>query len=533
MIFNPHPRSFRSDVRSANHDPSDARLTARLHSNSPRTPVLRACRGFAVLLTRAMLRSLPQVGPPRPVQLLSSWALRTRWALVAALACAAVSPVDALHAGNVPLDARRDDFRVVVNRAKKNVFPAVVYLICVVENFEQGRRLRASVSGSGVVISARGEILTNWHVVDRALEVRCLLNDGRAFPADVVGSDKDTDLALVRLRLPAGEAIPFAKLGDSSRLQEGDFVMALGAPWGLNRSVSFGIVACARRYLPEGSEYSSWIQTDASISPGNSGGPLVDTAGLVIGINARGSSQGGDMGFAIPAETVAVVLPRLRAAGEAGWAWTGLQLQPLRDFQRNINFEGDTGVIIAGTDDNSPARAAGLLPQDRLLRIAGRPVTARMEEDLPEVRRRLALLPVGQPSALTVLRDGKNLELPLTPSAKGRVLGEELTCPRWDFTVKAINQFEVPDLHFLQPDGVYVFGVRQPGNAAGSGLSPRDIITRINGIEVRTVDEVRRLHAKALAGLAEGGPRRLVLSILRNGRTVQVVVDFTRDFSGN
>ncbi len=436
-------------------------------------------------------------------------------------------------AGTLPLDARPDDFRVVVNRAKETVFPAVVYLRCVTENFEQGRRLRGTASGSGVLVSGKGEILTNWHVVDRALEVRCLLNDGRAFSADIVGSDKDTDLALVRLRLPAGETVPCAELGDSTRLQEGDFVMALGAPWGLNRSVSFGIVACVRRYLPEGSEYSSWIQTDASISPGNSGGPLVDTKGLVVGINARGSMQGGDMGFAIPAETIAVVLPRLRAGGEAGWTWTGLQLQPLRDFQRNIYFEGDAGVIVAGTDENSPAREAGLLPQDRLLRIAGEPVTARMEEDLPAVRRRLALLPGGQAAVLTVHRDGHDLDIPLQPRAKGRVLGEELACPRWDFTVKAINQFEVPDLHFQHPDGVYVFGVRSPGNAAGSGLAPRDILLRINGLEVGTVDEVRRLHAQALAGLAEGGPRRLVLSVLRNGRSVQVVVDFSRDYSGS
>ncbi len=433
---------------------------------------------------------------------------------------------------DVPLAIRPDDFRAVVNRAKETVFPAVVYLRCVVENFEQGRRLRGTASGSGVVVSADGDILTNWHVVDRALEVRCLLNDGRAFTADVIGVDKDTDLALVRLRLPPGESVPFAVLGDSARLREGDFVMALGAPWGLNRSVSFGIVACARRYLPESSEYSSWIQTDASISPGNSGGPLVDTEGRVIGINARGSMEGGDMGFAIPSETVALVLPRLRDGGDAGWAWTGLQMQPLRDFQRNITFEGDTGVIIAGADENSPAREAGLQAQDRLLRIDDHAVTALMEEDLPDVRRRLALLLIGQPVTLTVRRAGQDLEIVLRPRAKGRVLGEELACPRWDFTVKAINQFEVPDLHFQRPDGVYIFGVLSPGNAAGSGLSSRDILLRINGLEVRTVDEVRRLHAQSVAALAEGGSRRLVLSVLRNGRSVQIVIDFTRDYSG-
>ncbi len=447
--------------------------------------------------------------------------------LAVAYAAASVAGVSEVRPEALPAD-----FREVVSRAKESVFPAVVYLRCVVENNEQGRALRVTASGSGVLISDTGEVVTNWHVVNRAVEVRCLLNDGRAYAADIVGQDKDTDLALVRLRLQEGEKVPYAQIGDSVRLQEGDFVMALGAPWGLNRSVSFGIVACARRYLPEASEYSSWIQTDASISPGNSGGPLVDTEGRVVGINARGSMQGGDMGFAIPAETLTIVLPRLRDGGDAGWAWTGLQLQPLRDFQRNINFEGTDGVIVAGTDEASPAREGGLRARDRLLAVNAEPVTALMEENLPEVRRRLALLPVNEPARLRILRDGVETELELTPREKGRVLGEELACPRWDFTVKAINQFEVPELHFQRAEGVYVFGVRSPGNAAGSGLVPRDILLKVNGLDVRTLDDVRELHARSLAALSEGGPRRIVLSVLRGGRVVQIALDFSRDYSG-
>jgi serine protease Do len=314
-------------------------------------------------------------------------------------------------------------------------------------------------------------------------------------------------------------------------LQEGDFVMALGAPWGLNRSVSFGIVACARRYLPEVSEYGTWIQTDASISPGNSGGPLVDTRGRVVGLNTRGASQGGDMGFAVPAPIIRLVTGRLRTGGDANWAWTGLQLQPLRDFQRNITFPGDTGVIVAGTDADSPAREAGLKPQDRLLAVDGTPVTAFMEEDLPDVRRRLALLPVGKPVALRVAREGGEVTLQLTARAKGRVLGEELSCPRWDFTVKEINQFEVPDLHYQVASGLYVRGVRSPGNADGSGLRPRDILLKINGLPVARLDDVRKLHGESLARLAESAGRRLVLSVLRNGQQVQVVVDISRDYA--
>src|SRR5205814_149670 len=135
-------------------------------------------------------------------------------------------------------------------------------------------------------------------------------------------------------------------MGDSKRLAEGEFVMAMGAPWGLSRSVSIGIISCVDRYLDEASEYSLWLQTDASISPGNSGGPLVNTDGEVIGLNARGSMQGGDMGFAIPSATLKTVVPHLRDEGQVPWLYSGLKLQPLRDFNRDMYFDGDAGVVI-------------------------------------------------------------------------------------------------------------------------------------------------------------------------------------------
>jgi serine protease Do len=167
----------------------------------------------------------------------------------------------------------RPDFREVIRHAKGRVFPAVVFIKCLRESHELGRRTSRQVSGSGVIISPDGEVLTNWHVVDRATEVRCLLFDGQALEARIVGSDKDTDLALLQL-LPASLAeeadapslptLPYALIGDSTVLLEGDFVMAMGAPWGLNRSVSIGIISCSNRFLPEHGEYSLWLQTDAA-----------------------------------------------------------------------------------------------------------------------------------------------------------------------------------------------------------------------------------------------------------------------------
>lgn len=247
------------------------------------------------------------------------------------------------------------DFREVVRTARARVFPAVVYLKCLRQGMESGRARTEEVGGSGVVISEEGELLTNWHVIDRAIEIRCLLSDGRAFRGELVASDRDLDLALVRIVLDAKHApLPVAELGPSGELEEGDFVMAMGAPWGLNRSVSVGIVSCTRRFLPDSSEYSNWLQTDASISPGNSGGPLVDTRGRVVGINTLAQTAGGDLGFAIPSDTIREVLDRMRSSRDVGWSWTGLSLQPLRDFDRDVYFEEPTGSSSPASSPQAP-----------------------------------------------------------------------------------------------------------------------------------------------------------------------------------
>jgi serine protease Do len=420
------------------------------------------------------------------------------------------------------------DFRKVVSSAKDKVFPAVVYIKCLRESHEQGRKLTEEVAGSGVIISPEGELLTNWHVVDKAVEVRCLLSDGRAMPARILGTDKDTDLALLQLRVPDTQPLPYAEMGDSTALSEGDFVMAMGAPWGLSRSVSMGIIAATKRYLPENSEYSLWLQSDASISPGNSGGPLLGTDGRIIGINTRAVMYGGDMGFAVPSETIALILPRLRQYGKVNWSWTGLQLQPLRDFDRDMYFDDTAGVIVAETDPESPARRAGILSRDRILAINGVPVTARTSEDLPVIRRQLGLLPMLQPITLAVVRGGNTLDVQLTPTEKGKVEGAELDCPRWDLTVKTINRFDNPDLYFARKEGVFVYGVKEPGNAANAGLVANDVIVKVDGREITTLEQLNAVHKESLEKITE--KPRLVITVLRNGLSRQIVLDISRDY---
>ncbi len=423
----------------------------------------------------------------------------------------------------------RLDFREVVRQAKDKVFPAVVFIKCLRESHEQGKKQTEDVSGSGVIISPTGELLTNWHVVEKATEVRCLLLDGQALDAKVLGTDKDTDLALVQLILPEGaKPLPHAVLGDSTKLKEGDFVMAMGAPWGLSRSVSIGIISCKDRFLPEASEYSLWLQTDASISPGNSGGPLVNTNGEVIGLNARGTSYGGDMGFAVPSDTINTIVPQLRESNQVNWSWMGLQLQPLKDFKRNMYFEGKEGVIIAETDPDSPARRAGIRPRDRLLKVNGKPLNAITEENLPAIRRELGLLPKHKPAKLELLRDSAPVVVEVTPREKGKVEGEELDCPRWDLTLKTINQFENPDLYFHRQKGVFVFGVKYPGNASNAGLQQQDILLKIEGKDVTSLEEVKEIHKAALENV--GTKHRILLTVLRNGLMRQMVLDFSREY---
>jgi len=422
----------------------------------------------------------------------------------------------------------RPDFREVIAKTTQKVFPAVVYIKTLRESTEEGEKRRFEVGGSGVIISPGGELLTNWHVVEKAVRVRCLLFDGRAIEAEVLGTDKDTDLALLKLKLSEGQSVPCAALGDSGGLRQGDFVMALGAPWGLSRSVSIGIIACTQRYLEGASQYSLWLQTDASISPGNSGGPLVNTSGEIVGITTLGALFGGDLAFAIPSDTIRVLIPQLREHGKVNWSWSGLRLQPLRDFEHDVYFDATAGVMVAGTEPQSPARRAGLLPRDRILKINAKPVTVTTWEEMPDFRCQLGLLPKGREATFEIARNDKTLTITLKPRAKGKVEGEELECKRWDLSVKTINRFDNPELYFQRKKGVFIFGIKYPGNAASSGLQRQDIILKINGKQIETLDDVKTIHKQTLDNI--DNKTKVNFTVLRDGLLRHIILDISRDF---
>ena len=454
--------------------------------------------------------------------------MRIRYLLLMSLVISgiAVATPNAVHAQNAdPAQMAQTSMR----RARDRVFPALLFIRVMMKNLESGERSTREAAGSGFLISEDGYFVTNWHVVDKALELRCLLTDGRSFPADIIGTDKDTDLALCKLRLPENETVPAAAFGYSAELTECDQVLVMGAPWGMSRSISTGIISCAKRYLEQASEYILWLQTDASINPGNSGGPIVNAKGEVVGITARGTFFGGDLGFAIPSDEAQVIIAQLRQFGRMNWSWTGLELQPLRDFAKNITFPHTNGVMVAATDPGSPARRAGFLDRDRLISVNGATLTGTTIEDLPEIRRTLGLLPKDKPATCVVMRNGEPVTLTLTPREKGQVEGDELDFPRWGLTAKAINQFDNPDLYFYQEKGVFIFGTKRPGNAESANLREGDIILRIANQPIETLGELKTAYDNAVAAINQ--QHRLVLTILRAGIQRQIVLDFSRDYS--
>ena len=255
----------------------------------------------------------------------------------------------------------------------------------------------------------------------------------------------------------------------------------------------------------------------------------MNTAGEVVGLNARGISFSDGMGFAIPSETIAALLPQLREHGKVNWSWTGLRLQPLHDFNRDMYFDAAEGVVVAGTDPDSPARRAGFATKDRIVAVNGRAVTAQTEEDLPTIRCWLALLPKGEELVFDVVRGAEKLTIAVAPREKGAVEGQEYALERFDFSVKEINQFDNPALFFHRQKGVFVFAVKYPGNASDAGLRTHDIILKLDGEAVETLDDIKQIHKRLVANVDER--HRALLVVLRGGLMRQLVLDFARDYS--
>jgi serine protease Do len=431
-----------------------------------------------------------------------------------------------LVAANGVRGQARAEFEAMIAETQARVFPAVVFVKPIQESYDVGEKRKVIVYGSGVVIGPDGLVVTNYHVVEKAIEIRCVLFDRRETPAKLLGQDQETDLALLKLELPPGQTVSFVPFGDSDKLTEGQFVMAMGAPFGFSRSVSLGIVSNTRRYL-SGSPFNLWIQTDAAINPGNSGGPLVNVKGEVVGINARGIFLADNIGFAIPSNCVKSVIDSIRRCGEVPRSFFGIQLQPLKDFEKSTFIPAEEGVMVASVDRRSPAAQAGLRMGDRIVRVNEITVVGQYQEDIPALRDILAGFPAGKPVEVAFVRDGKEERTTLVPVKKGKIEGDDLELREWDLTLKEINRYTDRVLAYFQPTGVFVQGVKSGGNARSSGIQVGDVLLKIDGQEVADLTAARRLYDR-LETLPRG-KRKVLCEVLRGGYLSWLVLDFNRE----
>ena len=358
-------------------------------------------------------------------------------------------------------------------------------------------------AGSGVVIDGeKGYIVTNYHVVDNADQITVTFLDGRQVRGTLEGSDPDTDIAVVKVPLNDLTAIPF---GDSERLEVGDFVLAIGNPFGIGQTVTSGIVSGLRRTGMGLEGYEDFIQTDASINPGNSGGALVNLRGELVGINAaivgvNGGNVG--IGFAIPINMVRAIAGQLVKygavdRGELGFAMTALTADLAQKFHV---APGQSGVVVTRIDANSAAEEAGLKPGDVVTAFGGAPV-----RDVADLRNKLALLRVGDLAELEVLRVGKpvRVQATLTEPALKALQGEQIA-PLFEGAVFTTTERGAPQ------KGAQVATVRGGSKAWNSGLREGDVITSVNTKRVIGADEFAAEAAKT--------PSRLLLDVVRNGQ---------------
>ncbi len=285
---------------------------------------------------------------------------------------------------------------------------------------EDGEDLKNSL-GSGVIVSHEGYVLTNNHVVEGADEIEVVLTDGRKAPAKIVGLDPETDLAVIKINL---DKLPVIVLGQSELARVGDVVLAIGNPFGVGQTVTMGIISALGRNNLHINSFENFIQTDAAINFGNSGGALVDTRGNLIGINTAIYSQSGGsvgIGFAIPVSTAKTVMEAIIKDGHVVRGWIGVETQDITpELAQSFNLQRTSGAIIAGVVRNGPADKAGIVPGDILLTVEGKPVG-----DTTEMLNLIAQLPPGGKAKMTVLR--KNREAALDVMVGKRPLPKELS----------------------------------------------------------------------------------------------------------
>ncbi|MCZ6603667.1 MAG: DegQ family serine endoprotease [Alphaproteobacteria bacterium] len=472
----------------------------------------------------------------------------THW--FAGIAFALLASAVALAAGSAPARSAPDSFADLA----EELLPTVVNIATtqVIENqrgqeFEEffkefferrggepppQQRRRASSLGSGFIIDPSGYIVTNNHVIAEADEITVRLHDDTTLEAVVVGRDEKTDLAL--LKVESDKPLPAAKWGRSEKTRIGDGVIAIGNPFGLGGSVSAGIVSARQRDINSG-PYDDFIQTDAAINRGNSGGPMFNLDGEVIGINtAIFSPSGGSVGigFAIPSSLVKNIIAQLREHGEVRRGWLGVRIQTVtEELAEGLRLESVHGALVASVTEGGPAEAAGIEQGDVILEFNGRVVP-----DMRKLPRMVAETPIGDAVEVVVWRKGKKVTLKVDLGE----LAEEKVASLETGPGTGAESGDIPDLGLAvgtitpelrerfgladKTDGVVIIDVDAAGSGAEKGLRPGDVIVEVDQEQVKTPAEVADQVEKAKSE----GYRVVTLLVFREGDFQWVAVRITK-----
>jgi serine protease Do len=357
--------------------------------------------------------------------------------------------------------------------------------------------------GSGFIISDQGYILTNNHVVAGATEIKVKLADGREFKGEIKGLDEKLDLALIKIE--AKDHLPVAALGDSDAIQVGEWVMAIGNPFGLAQTVTAGIVSAKGRVIGSG-PYDDFIQTDASINPGNSGGPLFNSRGEVVGINTAIVAGGQGIGFATPVNMAKNIIPQLREKGRVTRGWLGVTIQPITsELAQSFGLSEEKGALVAEVVKESPAEKGGVKAGDIILDFDGKHIG-----EMNELPRLVAATPVGEKVQLTVLREGKQQKLTVVVEQlkdDAESSGQDVVTDRLGMTVRELTKELAAQIGVKEIKGVVIVEVKPGGLAEDAGIMRGDIVREISGAKVTTVAE----YDKALAAHKKGTVMRLLL----------------------
>ncbi|WP_456370945.1 DegQ family serine endoprotease [Thermodesulfatator atlanticus] len=351
------------------------------------------------------------------------------------------------------------------------------------------RKYRQMGAGSGFIISPDGYILTNNHVVANADKVKVKLADGREFNAKVIGTDPASDVAVIKIN---AKNLPVLPLGDSDKIQVGEWVLAIGNPFGLTQTVTVGVISAKGRSGMGITDYEDFIQTDAAINPGNSGGPLVNLKGEAIGMNtAIFTRSGGYMGigFAIPINMVKVITKQLIEKGKVVRGWLGVVIQDLNeDLAKSFGLERPEGALITEVAENSPAEKAGLKRGDIIVKYDGKPV-----KNVAELRTMVALTPPGTKVKIVVMRNGKPKELEVTigtqPQGLSIITGQDEFLKKLGLEVQPLTPDLAQQLGYGVNEGVVITGVAPDSPAAMAGLRPGMLIEEVNHRRVHNLKE--------------------------------------------